>query len=264
MRPTRVGVKHSLETRTMMIRTTALAFALLVGTALPALSLRGDDKATPAQAVPAEGKPADAAPEPAKASVEYVTLETSAGKIVLELDAEKSPVTVQNFLKYVDNGHYNGTIFHRVIKGFMIQGGGHAQDWSEKPTAFPPIKNEWQNGLKNMTGTIAMARKGDFKPNPDTVNSATSQFFINVANNDRLDQPQADGGAYTAFGKVVAGMDVVRVIENGKVEYGSESRPSKPVKPFVLTKASRTSAEEAKAAVDAQAAKQAQPADEKK
>jgi cyclophilin family peptidyl-prolyl cis-trans isomerase len=249
----------------MMIRTTALAFALFAGLMLSALPLRADDKAKPAEAAPSEGKPADAAPEPAKASIEYVTLETSAGKIVVELYAEKSPITVENFLKYVDNGHYNGTIFHRVIKGFMIQGGGHGQDWSEKPTAFPPITNEWQNGLKNKTGMIAMARKGDIQPNPQTVNSATSQFFINVANNDRLDQPQADGGAYTAFGKVVAGMDVVRVIENGKVELGSDrGRPSKPTTPVVLTKASRTSAEDAKAAVEAEAAKQAQPAEEKK
>jgi peptidyl-prolyl cis-trans isomerase A (cyclophilin A) len=119
----------------------------------------------------------------------------------LELDPTKAPKTVANFLSYVKDKHYDGTVFHRVIDGFMIQGGGFTPDMQQKPTKGP-IELEARNGLKNDRGTIAMARTG----NP---NSATSQFFINVVNNDMLNAPNPDGFGYAVFGKVVAGMDVV-------------------------------------------------------
>jgi peptidyl-prolyl cis-trans isomerase A (cyclophilin A) len=130
-----------------------------------------------------------------------VKLSTSQGDIVLELDPGKAPKTVANFLSYVKDKHYDGTVFHRVIDGFMIQGGGFTPDLQQKSTKAP-IELEARNGLKNDRGTIAMARTG----NP---NSATSQFFINVVNNDMLNAPNPDGFGYAVFGKVVAGMDVV-------------------------------------------------------
>jgi len=137
-----------------------------------------------------------------------VVIKTNKGDITLKLDAEKAPVSVNNFLQYVDDGHYNGTIFHRVIKGFMIQGGGFTEDMKQKSTRAP-VKNEAGNGLQNKKGTIAMARTAD-------VDSATSQFFINVVDNAFLDHrsetPQGFG--YCVFGEVVDGMDVVDVIRN--------------------------------------------------
>ncbi len=136
------------------------------------------------------------------ALAQKVRLATSAGDIVVELDAAKSPKTVANFLEYVKSGHYNGTIFHRVIENFMIQGGGMTADMKEKETRAP-IPLESRNGLTNQRGTLAMART----PDP---NSATAQFFINVKDNDFLNQAQArDGNGYAVFGKVVQGMDVV-------------------------------------------------------
>lgn len=141
-----------------------------------------------------------------------VKMVTSSGDVVIELNLEKAPVTVKNFLKYVKEGHYDGTAFHRVMDGFMIQGGGFAlKDGKlvEKPTGNG-IKNESNNGLLNEVGTIAMARTID----PD---SATAQFFINVADNKTLDFP--NGGGYTVFGKVVEGMGVVNQIK--EVETGS-------------------------------------------
>jgi|AntRauTorckE6833_2_1112554.scaffolds.fasta_scaffold15711_2 cyclophilin family peptidyl-prolyl cis-trans isomerase len=140
-----------------------------------------------------------------------VRLKTSMGDIVIELNAEKAPITVANFLQYVTGDHYDGTVFHRVMNGFMIQGGGFAVEDGqliEKKTG-KGIKNEGQNGLKNETGTIAMARMKD-------LNSATAQFFINVVDNDGLDYPSA--GGYAVFGKVVEGMDVVNKIK--QVETG--------------------------------------------
>jgi peptidyl-prolyl cis-trans isomerase A (cyclophilin A) len=130
-----------------------------------------------------------------------VALETSEGTILLELAPQKAPKTVENFLTYVRGGHYNGTVFHRVIPTFMIQGGGFTADMTEKPTRGT-IPLESQNGLKNTRGAIAMARRGD-------PNSASAQFFINVVDNARLDYPEPDGNGYAVFGKVVAGMDVV-------------------------------------------------------
>ncbi|MGE5639979.1 MAG: peptidylprolyl isomerase [Clostridia bacterium] len=133
-----------------------------------------------------------------------VDLKTSLGTIRIELNPAKAPKTVENFLQYVKDGHYNGTIFHRVIPGFMIQGGGMTANMSQKPTR-PPVPIESKNGLKNTVGTLAMARTSD-------PNSATAQFFINIAGNGFLDYPGQDGYGYTVFGKVVDGMDVVNKI----------------------------------------------------
>ena len=130
-----------------------------------------------------------------------ITLKTNHGDIVLELDAENAPKTTENFIQYVKEGHFDGTIFHRVIGNFMIQGGGYAAGMKEKPTRAP-IENEAKNGLSNLKGTIAMARTMD-------PHSASSQFFINVADNKFLDYPGQDGWGYCVFGKVTAGMDVV-------------------------------------------------------
>ncbi len=134
-----------------------------------------------------------------------VKLTTSMGDIVVQLDAAKAPKTVENFLAYVKDKHYDGTIFHRVMDGFMIQGGGFTPDMQQKATKAP-VPLEATNGLKNDTYTIAMARTG----NP---NSATSQFFINVKNNDMLNAPKPDGYGYTVFGKVVSGTEVVDKIK---------------------------------------------------
>jgi cyclophilin family peptidyl-prolyl cis-trans isomerase len=133
-----------------------------------------------------------------------VDLKTSAGTIRVELFASKAPKSVENFLQYVKDGHYDGTIFHRVIPGFMVQGGGMTKDMAQKKTRAP-VPIESKNGLKNEVGTLAMARTSD-------PNSATSQFFINVNNNGFLDYPGQDGHGYTVFGKVVSGMDVVNKI----------------------------------------------------
>lgn len=138
-----------------------------------------------------------------------VELDTTEGKIVLELDAKKAPLTVANFLEYAKDGHYNGTVFHRVIKGFMVQGGGMDEKLNEKPTK-PPIKNESANGLQNVKYTVAMART----PQP---HSATSQFFINTSSNGFLNRAQSqDGWGYAVFGKVVEGKEVVDKIEGVK------------------------------------------------
>ena len=132
-----------------------------------------------------------------------VTMETSMGTITLELDDGKAPITVGNFVKYATSGHYDGTIFHRVIDGFMIQGGGFTKDMNQKETR-EPIRNEAMNGLKNARGTIAMARTM-------VVDSATSQFFINLVDNSFLDfqTPTPQGFGYAVFGKVTDGMEVV-------------------------------------------------------
>jgi peptidyl-prolyl cis-trans isomerase B (cyclophilin B) len=132
-----------------------------------------------------------------------VLLSTSHGDITLELDRQKAPLTTENFLSYVDSGHFDGTIFHRVIPGFMIQGGGFAEDMLQRPTN-PPVANEADNGLKNDRGTIAMARTSD-------PHSASSQFFINLTDNDFLNHKAKNpqGWGYAVFGRVVEGMDVV-------------------------------------------------------
>jgi len=139
-----------------------------------------------------------------------VTMSTSKGNIRIELDAEKAPITTKNFLDYVNEGYFDGLIFHRVIPGFMIQGGGFDSGMSQKK-AKSPIKNEAGNGLKNVTGSIAMART-------NVVDSATAQFFINVKDNEFLNHKNtsADGYGYAVFGQVIEGMDVVQTIEKVK------------------------------------------------
>ena len=159
----------------------------------------------------------DAAAE-SKGGKPVVIIKTNLGDITVQLDAEKAPKTVANFLQYVDSGFYDGTVFHRVIKDFMIQGGGMTADGTQKPTK-PPIKNEADNGLKNEVGTLAMARTS-------VVDSATAQFFINTKNNEFLNHGARDFG-YAVFGKVTSGMDVVRKIE--AVETGRGDVPKQAV-----------------------------------
>lgn len=156
-----------------------------------------------------------------------VLMSTSLGDFRIELDREKAPVTTQNFLDYVNEGHYDGLIFHRVISGFMIQGGGMNAQMKEKKTRVP-IKNEADNGLQNKTGSIAMARTSD-------VNSATAQFFINVKDNDFLDHrnKSPEGYGYAVFGRVIEGLDVVRQIE--KVRTGSRGgHDDVPLEPVMI------------------------------
>ncbi|MFC5427725.1 peptidylprolyl isomerase [Paraburkholderia denitrificans] len=159
-----------------------------------------------------------------------VELHTNHGVIKLELNAEKAPKTVENFLAYVKKGHYDGTVFHRVIDGFMIQGGGFEAGMTQKPTDAP-IENEANNGLKNERGSIAMARTND-------PHSASAQFFINVADNDFLNHssPSPQGWGYAVFGKVVEGLEVVDKIK--KVKTGSKGfHQDVPVDDVVIEKA---------------------------
>ena len=171
---------------------------------LGALAMLLVSVATAQSADPAKSPSPGKSPGAAKAP--HVIMKTSLGEMTIELYPDKAPISVQNFLDYVDAKFYDGTIFHRVIPTFMIQGGGFTEDMQQKPTK-PPIKNEAGNGLKNTTGTLAMARTG-------VVDSATSQFFINTVDNaflDHRDETPA-GFGYAVFGKVVNGMDVVKKI----------------------------------------------------
>lgn len=158
-----------------------------------------------------------------------VILTTNHGNIKLELDAEKAPKTVENFLNYVRSGHYDGTIFHRVIDGFMIQGGGFEPGMKQKPTS-DCVENEAQNGLKNAQYTIAMARTS-------APHSASAQFFINVKANDFLDYPGQDGWGYCVFGKVVEGMDVVDKIKSVKTARAAGGHADVPVEDVIIEKA---------------------------
>jgi peptidyl-prolyl cis-trans isomerase A (cyclophilin A) len=169
-----------------------VAFALTASVAGAAARKRVKASRAPAAASSAKGP--------------VVALKTSMGIIRVQLDPAKAPASTENFLKYVDAKFYDGTVFHRVIPGFMVQGGGLTADLKEK-TPRAPVKNEAKNGLKNVRGSIAMARTAD-------PNSATSQFFINVVDNVFLDPPGADGYGYAVFGKVVEGMDVVDKIRD--------------------------------------------------
>jgi peptidyl-prolyl cis-trans isomerase B (cyclophilin B) len=183
----------------------SLCLAVAARAAEPAPS--GDNKGA-APAASAAEKGGGAMADKATTKNPVVVISTSMGDIEAELYADKAPESVKNFLAYAESGHYNGTVFHRVIKGFMIQGGGMTADLQQKPTKAP-IKNEAGNGLKNEVGTLAMART-------NVVDSATSQFFINVKNNDFLDHKSEtpQGFGYAVFGKVIGGMDVVTKIEN--------------------------------------------------
>ena len=161
-----------------------------------------------------------------------VKLHTNHGVITLELDADKAPLTVANFLAYVESGHYNNTVFHRVIDGFMIQGGGFEPGMTQKPTG-EQIKNEADNGLKNERGTIAMARTMD-------PHSATVQFFINTVDNAFLDHSEEtpQGYGYAVFGQVVEGMDVVEKIEKTKTK-NTQHYDDVPVDSILITGCSR-------------------------
>lgn len=175
-------------------------------------------------------KPAAPAVTEASAEAPKVRFKTNKGEIVVELNAKQAPVTVKNFLSYVDKKHYDGTIFHRVIEGFMVQGGGYALKdgkLEEKPTG-KGIANESKNGLKNDRGTIAMARTAD-------PNSATAQFFINVNDNAGLNFPS--NGGYAVFGKVVKGMDVVDKIVAVEKKMGLDNTQSMPVAPVIIESA---------------------------
>jgi peptidyl-prolyl cis-trans isomerase A (cyclophilin A) len=159
------------------------------------------------------------------ADAQYVSLKTTMGDIVLELDQEKAPKSVANFLQYVKNGHYKNNVFHRVINDFMIQTGGMGIDMKQKPTG-KPVQNEAKNGLKNLRYSVALARTSD-------PNSATSQFFINVNDNDYLDFPGRDGFGYTVFGRVVVGKAVVDKIK-GVVTDDVRGMRDVPVVPIVI------------------------------
>jgi cyclophilin family peptidyl-prolyl cis-trans isomerase len=158
-----------------------------------------------------------------------VAMDTSMGEVVIELYPEQAPLTVQNFLRYVNDGAYDGTIFHRVIKAFMNQGGGFTPDLQKRPTSYPPVRNEADNGLKNQYGTIAMARTND-------PHSATNQFFINTADNDFLNfrSKSAQGWGYTVFGKVIEGMDVMDSVANVKTGPRGPFRSDVPVSDVVI------------------------------
>lgn len=178
----------------------------------------------------------------------YVKMTTSMGDIVLELNPQRAPETVKNFVAYADEGFFNGTLIHRVVKDFMIQGGGFTTDKAQKQTKSP-IRNEADNGLKNTRGSIAMARTGD-------PHSATSQFFINTVDNGRLDHTAKEprGWGYCAFGKVIGGWETVEKIRNVDVEMnpllGGEN--SAPVTPIIINKVSRVEANEVKPLIEAE------------
>ncbi len=182
-----------------------------------------------------------------------VKMATTLGDIIIELDAEKAPISTLNFIQYAEDKYYDGTIFHRVMSNFMIQGGGFTT--TEKKTAGMRggIKNEWKNGLENVTGTISMARLGG---QPD---SGTNQFFINVQNNGSLDRPQRDGAGYAVFGKVIEGMDIVEKIKNVAVHSHPTIPGGKvPVEPVLINSVTLISEfDRSKAEVAINAAKQA-------
>lgn len=208
-----------------------MALAVAGGTTCQAQAEQG---LPPVPGAPEEMTAAEPAPEAVKEKeANMVIIKTSAGDIKVRLNAEKAPLTVANFLAYADDGHYNGTIFHRVIDGFMIQGGGFDAQMKQKPTK-PPVKNEAANGLHNKRGTLAMART-------PIVDSATSQFFINVKDNGFLDHrsPDPRGFGYCVFGEVVDGMDVVDQIKGVAtgVKAGMPDVPLEPVEILSVTRA---------------------------
>ena len=200
---------------------------------------------------PAPAKPAPTATAPAAAAMEYCVFRTSKGDIVIELDRAKAPISVENFVQYVKDGFYDETVFHRVVAGFVIQGGGFDTKGVQKQTRSP-IKNEWQNGLKNNRGTLSMART----PLPD---SATSQFFINLKDNAALDTPRG-GAAYAVFGRVIAGMDVVDAIAAVPcVAKAPNPERSTPTEMIITTKAEMLTKEAAQKLAEAKPAAPAAP-----
>ncbi|MCZ6681996.1 MAG: peptidylprolyl isomerase [Planctomycetota bacterium] len=179
--------------------------------------------------------------EPVTGSDRYVRMSTTQGEIILRLFNVRAPASVRNFLGYVDSKFYEGTVFHRVIEGYMIQAGGLDQDMTIKPTG-EAIRNEWTNGLKNKRGRVAMARL-DGQPN-----SATSQFFINVVDNRSLDERQSDGAAYAVFGEVILGMSVVDAIKSVRTAPRNDAagnvHENFPVEPIIINSVRRMSGEE--------------------
>jgi cyclophilin family peptidyl-prolyl cis-trans isomerase len=231
-------------------RIVASLLASLAATA--ALAMQAPQEQKPAEAAPAQTAPAANGPV-------FVSLETSKGTIVLELDPAKAPISVENFMKYVKAGFYDSTAFHRIVPNFVVQGGGFDKELVQKPTN-PPIKNEWTNGLKNAKGTISMARL----PSPDT---ATSQFFLNLKDNPALDG--ANGPGYAVFGKIVVGMNVLETLgqirtapAEGTDQTGTKRMFSDvPTERVMIVKASEITPEAAaKMIEDAKAAAPAAPA----
>ncbi len=239
---------------------------LIVLALVPLVLAQGQTAQPPAPPLAVAQAPA-AAPAANPGLHPRVKLETSLGDIIIELDGEKAPISTQNFIRYAEEGFYNGTIFHRVIKTFMIQGGGWTPELTKKTQGIhPPIKNEWQNGLKNVRGAIAMARTDE----PD---SATAEFFINVVDNPNLDTPRQPrrGGppaAYAAFGRVVEGMDVVDKIKEVPVQKSSkmpssDAMPTVPIEPVIIKSVTLVS-EYDRARVEQAAAEAVQKADEER
>jgi cyclophilin family peptidyl-prolyl cis-trans isomerase len=240
--------------RSISIRALVAPLAASIAIAIPAVAQDGAAPAAPA--APAQA-PAPA-PAPAATGVVFVKISTSKGDMLLELDAAKAPISVDNFMKYVKSGFYDGTVVHRIVPGFVVQGGGFDQAMVQKQTN-PAIKNEWKNGLKNGRGTISMARL----PSPDT---ATSQFFLNLKDNPALDG--ANGPGYAVFGKIVVGLDVLDAMgaapttskevtdQAGRKQVFSDV----PMEAIVMTKAVELDAASAASMIEAAKAKPAAPA----
>ncbi|MHC5008435.1 MAG: peptidylprolyl isomerase [Planctomycetota bacterium] len=203
---------------------------------LPVLAAAGQDT-RPAMPPPTEKRPTE--------KLAFMVMATSLGDIVLELNREKAPVTVDNFLAYTDSKFFDGTIFHRVVRQniYVIQGGGLGPGMVRKKTRAPII-NEWNNGLKNARGTISMART----PAPNT---ATSQFFINTRDNSMLDRPDRGGAAYAVFGRVVAGMDVVDAIQAVPTGF-KQGRGDVPIETVLLSEARHITSEDARKRIEAE------------
>lgn len=205
-----------------LVAAAALVTSLALGTL--AFAQNGAPAATPPVAPAAAPAKAPAT----AAAMEYAIFHTNKGDIVIELDHAKAPISAANFARYITDGFYDGTVFHRVMAGFVIQGGGFDEAGVQKKTK-DPISNEWQNGLKNNRGTLSMARTAD-------PNSATSQFFVNLKDNAALDMARG-GAAYAVFGKVIAGMEVVDVIAAVKCFPKGLREVSSPVEAIVVSKA---------------------------
>jgi cyclophilin family peptidyl-prolyl cis-trans isomerase len=219
--------------KTIKVSMELLIVGILITCFAGTICLAADDDAKDSTGTQREVKKVD----PEAAGPVRVAIKTSLGDIILDLDKAKAPITVANFLSYAEEGFYDGTIFHRVIGNFMIQGGGFTEDMQQKKTKAG-IENEWKNGLSNVNGSISMARLGN-QPN-----SATSQFFINVKDNSFLDQPR-DGAGYAVFGQVVEGMDVVDKIKAVKTHTAGRMGDV-PVEPVVINSVVLVEKEKAK------------------
>jgi len=205
---------------------------VLIASLFSSIGCWSHDNSTPTASISAESTgDASAARLPDKPRVNMqpkVEVRTSAGRFTLQLDAKKAPLTVQNFMSYVDAGHYNGTVFHQVFDGFIVLGGGFDSKFIERATQ-PPVRNEAHNKVKNLRGTIAMARQ------PNSIDSATSQFFINMADNASLDFAgfEPDQYGYCVFGEVVSGMDVIDRIAKAEI-HKTELFDNVPTQPVVI------------------------------